>query len=159
MGFRNPWRAKLMDEAAWSDAYPEHPHISEGKPGRIGVSDVGLGTYEEVNIVDLAGFNGGWPMYEGMDLDRSDGTLGPERLDSVVNTDAGDGVNPGTCKFTELLLVDTRSAPTAAPSCTGASAISWVNKYYGFAGTVPIFKHARSSAVRESYTIRHSLST
>ena len=48
LGFRNPWRAKLLEEPEWSESYPEHPYPEDGKPGRFVVGDVGYNRVEEV---------------------------------------------------------------------------------------------------------------
>lgn len=132
MGFRNPWRIRRLDEPAWSDQYPEHPKPEDGKPGRFAVSDVGANSFEEVNIVDAAGFNGGWPHFEG--FVSGPRAPGGTRVDSVRDVQSG-------CLFHQLLLDDHRTLPRNLP-CTGR-AIEWRNKYYGFAGPVPVFKHAR----------------
>lgn len=58
-GFRNPFRMALRSGTGGHDP-------SEGNPGVLYVGDVGGGQWEEINIVDQAGLNFGWPLKEGI---------------------------------------------------------------------------------------------
>lgn len=59
-GLRNPWRFSVREGTG--------DHTSFGKgPGVIWIGDVGLDTYEEINITSKeGGENFGWPFYEGV---------------------------------------------------------------------------------------------
>jgi len=143
LGFRNPWRARLLEEPTFSEEYPEHPLPEQGKPGRFAVGDVGWTAVEEMTIVDGAGFNGGWPKFEGMsDSPRS------------LHVDGADKTNTRArnCKFYELLLDDARELPLEL-ACTGEK-INWVNRNYGWAGDVPVFRHARPALDYMHYSTR-----
>jgi uncharacterized repeat protein (TIGR03806 family) len=72
-GFRNPWRASF-----------------DRLTGDLWVGDVGEGSREEINLVELGG-NYGWPFREG-NLDRCDGCeRGQQSLPPVVDLPRGDG--------------------------------------------------------------------
>lgn len=59
MGFRNPYRfARIPGTGSHNPA--------DGDPGTFVVGDVGWAYWEEINLVDQAGLNFGWPIYEGM---------------------------------------------------------------------------------------------
>jgi glucose/arabinose dehydrogenase len=59
-GLRNPFRMSRIPGTG--------SHVpSAGNPGTFVISDVGWGTWEEVNVVARAGSNLGWPLYEGHD--------------------------------------------------------------------------------------------
>jgi len=58
-GLRNPWRFSVLRGTGAHDA-------SLGLPGALWIGDVGLSTYEELNIATRdGGENFGWPFYEG----------------------------------------------------------------------------------------------
>ncbi|MEL7530203.1 MAG: PQQ-dependent sugar dehydrogenase [Bacteroidota bacterium] len=59
MGLRNPYRMSLQPNTGSTDP-------AAGDPGVLFVSDVGWKRWEEINIVDVAGLNFGWPLFEGM---------------------------------------------------------------------------------------------
>ncbi|KAA5538497.1 PKD domain-containing protein, partial [Adhaeribacter rhizoryzae] len=59
LGLRNPFRMSLKPNSG--SFIP-----SDGKPGNLYVGDVGYGTWEEVDVIDKAGLNLGWPLYEGL---------------------------------------------------------------------------------------------
>src|SRR5690606_22182524 len=58
-GLRNPWRFSVLRGTG------SH-NIADGRPGALWIGDVGLSTYEELNITSrTGGENFGWPFYEG----------------------------------------------------------------------------------------------
>lgn len=57
-GLRNPYRFALRPGTGSTDP-------SLGKPGTLYIGDVGMNTYEELNIVRTKGNNFGWPVREG----------------------------------------------------------------------------------------------
>ena len=58
-GLRNPFRMCVRPNTG--SANP-----ATGDIGEIYISEVGLDTYEELNIISAPGTNCGWPMYEGL---------------------------------------------------------------------------------------------
>ncbi|NBC05918.1 MAG: PKD domain-containing protein [Bacteroidetes bacterium] len=58
-GFRNPYRMQLRPNSG------SH-YAEDGQPGVLFVGDVGNGAWEELDIVDQAGQNFGWPIMEGI---------------------------------------------------------------------------------------------
>ena len=58
LGLRNPFRMALMPQTG--------SHLSgDGNPGTIVLGDVGSAFHEELNVIDGAGQNFGWPLWEG----------------------------------------------------------------------------------------------
>jgi len=58
IGLRNPYAAFLLPESG------SH-NLEDANPGTIISGDVGASTWEELNVIDQAGMNYGWPIYEG----------------------------------------------------------------------------------------------
>lgn len=61
MGFRNPYRMTLKPGTG-----SENPE--DANPGTLYVSDVGYNRWEEINVVDGPGYNFGWPVFEGPEV-------------------------------------------------------------------------------------------
>lgn len=59
LGLRNPYRLTLKPGTGSSDP-------ADADPGTLYISDVGYNRWEELNVCDGAGYNFGWPLYEGM---------------------------------------------------------------------------------------------
>ena len=59
LGFRNPFRFSI--KPGQGSTNPSDGHI-----GEVFVGDVGLGVWEELNVVKDKGMNFGWPWYEGL---------------------------------------------------------------------------------------------
>ncbi|RYY14311.1 MAG: hypothetical protein EOO04_30410, partial [Chitinophagaceae bacterium] len=97
LGLRNPFRMSVKPGSG--STLPQ-----TGDIGEVFIGDVGMGTWEELNIAKAPGMNFGWPIYEGM-------TLHPDysRL-TVVNKDEPNefGVCGGRShlRFTELIKQD-----------------------------------------------------
>ena len=62
LGLRNPYRFTLVPNTG--SHFP-----ADADPGTLLVGDVGLNSWEELNMVTKGGQNFGWPLYEGMALD------------------------------------------------------------------------------------------
>lgn len=58
MGCRNPFRMALQPNTGSTNP-------ADGNPGTLLIGDVGYKIWEEVDIVQTAGLNLGWPLYEG----------------------------------------------------------------------------------------------
>ncbi len=61
LGLRQPFR--FFVDTRWGAHLPE-----AGQPGRLVVGDVGAGAWEELDVVDGAGQNLGWPFWEGFGI-------------------------------------------------------------------------------------------
>src|SRR6185503_422890 len=61
LGLRNPYRISIRPGTGSTN--PE-----AGDIGEIYVGDVGMGTWEELNVIKEPGTNCGWPFYEGLAL-------------------------------------------------------------------------------------------
>ncbi len=59
IGIRNPYRIALKPESGSHNAM-------DGNPGTFFFGDVGWSTWEDLNVVEKAGQNFGWPIYEGI---------------------------------------------------------------------------------------------
>lgn len=59
IGIRNPYRIALKPETGSHNAV-------DGNPGTFFFGDVGWSTWEDLNVVEKAGQNFGWPIYEGI---------------------------------------------------------------------------------------------
>ncbi|WP_185731360.1 putative Ig domain-containing protein [Larkinella rosea] len=57
-GLRQPFRSSLRPNTGSTD-------VNAGDPGALYIGDVGLSTWEEINVIKK-GANYGWPYYEGM---------------------------------------------------------------------------------------------
>ncbi|MEJ0102059.1 MAG: PQQ-dependent sugar dehydrogenase [Bacteroidota bacterium] len=64
MGFRNPFRMSMKPNSGSTNP-------ATGDIGEIYIGDVGWNTYEELNIVEKAGTNCGWPIFEGQTINSS----------------------------------------------------------------------------------------
>lgn len=60
MGLRNPYRMSLKPNTGSTDP-------ADANPGTLLIGDVGWYSAEDFNVVDKAGLNCGWPVFEGMD--------------------------------------------------------------------------------------------
>lgn len=59
LGLRNPYRMTLKPGTG-------SENIEDADPGTLYISDVGYNEWEEINVCDGAGYNFGWPLYEGL---------------------------------------------------------------------------------------------
>lgn len=112
LGLRNPFRFIVVPESG--SHYP-----ADGQPGQFIVGDVGEETWEEINIVQSAGQNFGWPMYEGLEKHPVYGTLYTANPDAV--NPLYDGIECEITNFTfqDLLAPDTRSEANWEHPCDG----------------------------------------
>lgn len=133
-GFRNPFQ--FVIRPGTGSANP-----GDGDPGVIIVGDVGLDTWEELNVVTAGGQNFGWPLFEGLDTTPGNvGDVPPTYWDTMVaNLDAPNPLFDGvTCTqanyfFTDLLVQDAFGAPTCPNPCDSN----------GMIASPPAFEHRR----------------
>ncbi len=109
LGFRNPYRfTKRPGTGSTNPAL--------GDPGVFYVGDVGLSSYEEMDVCDMAGMNFGWPLFEGME---QQGGYWPAR---VPNLDAPNPLyGQGGCTkayfdFQDLVVQETLTHPSGLPN-------------------------------------------
>lgn len=74
MGLRHPFRMSIQPGTGSTNP-------NDGNPGIIHVADVGWATWEDLHIFDKGGLNGGWPLYEGLNIHSNyynSGTTNPD---------------------------------------------------------------------------------
>ncbi|MGC4038461.1 MAG: Ig-like domain-containing protein [Chitinophagaceae bacterium] len=64
MGFRNPFRMSVQPNTGTTN-------VADGNPGTFLIGDVGWNTWEEINVISVAGLNAGWPLFEGQTTNSS----------------------------------------------------------------------------------------
>jgi len=60
LGLRNPFQMTLQPNTGSTNS-------NDGNPGTIVLGDVGWATTEELHVINQAGLNCGWPLYEGLE--------------------------------------------------------------------------------------------
>ena len=109
LGLRNPWRITLIPETG-----SHNP--ADGNPGYLLIGDVGDGAWEELNLLNAAGQNFGWPLYEGFEYHPELHPL------TTYNQDAGNPLAGQACpdyfSFQDLLLPAGSNLPTVNPCDT-----------------------------------------
>ncbi len=114
IGLRNPFRVSHVPQTG--------SHLpADGDPGQFIVSDVGWGTWEEVNLVTAPAQNFGWPIFEGQQFHVSyfSYTLPcPE----APNPLGGVGGCPANFRFRDLICQDTANDPPWVNPCAFISA-------------------------------------
>jgi glucose/arabinose dehydrogenase len=131
LGMRNPYRMTIQPNTGSTNP-------NDGNPGTLLVGDVGWSTVEEFDVVDQAGLNFGWPLYEGMET--RPGYYGR----NIRNEDEA-----GRPTFESLCLQPT--SPTPNPDRTrrrfthARPALDWqhepaIARVPGFEGSTPIFR-------------------
>lgn len=115
MGFRNPFRVSRIPGTG--DHLP-----SAGNPGTFVVSDVGWGTWEEVNLVDGPAQNCGWPVFEGLDFQLGYTSFGVTSFESP-NPLGGAGSCPSAFRFRDLICQESHGSPPWINPCGFVRAI------------------------------------
>jgi glucose/arabinose dehydrogenase len=127
LGLRNPYRMALRPGTGSHNR-------SDANPGVLYIGDVGLRTFEDLNVATGRGLNFGWPLYEGL-----------EALSSYRNSNVGnqDAPNPlfgtGGCTqryfyFRNLLVQDSLNPARWPNPC---------NTNQEVPASIPRFKHTR----------------
>ncbi len=110
LGLRNPYRMTLRPETG--------SHFEEdGNPGVLYVSDVGSGSFEELNVVKEGGQNFGWPMYEGMVLQITYFFNKTPNMDAPNPLYSSDMCTKEFFDFQDLLLQDRLYEATFSNPC------------------------------------------
>ncbi|GAB2558393.1 RICIN domain-containing protein [Spirosoma areae] len=66
LGLRNPYRMTIQPNTGSTS-------ITDGNPGTLFIGDVGMGTWEDMQVVRQGGENAGWPIFEGLEEHSSYG--------------------------------------------------------------------------------------
>ena len=132
LGLRNPYRMTMQPGTGSTNA-------ADANPGTLLLSDVGWNTSEEFDVVDRAGLNFGWPLYEGMDQTsyyygmniRNQDEAGQPTFESLCRQPTSPTVdsNPANRRFTHTrpVLDWNQDAPIArVPAFEGTTASSRV---------------------------------
>jgi PKD repeat protein len=104
---------------------------STGDIGEIYVSDVGWGTWEELNIVKEAGVNCGWPLYEGHTSLSNYYDLTTENMDEPNPLYGVGGCTQHYFTFKSLLKQSTADGITTVYNpCNASQPIGTGNRYF-----------------------------
>jgi len=98
LGLRNPYRMSLKPNTGSIDP-------AEGNPGTLLIGDVCWYKIEDFHVVDKAGLNCGWPLYEGLD-----------RTISYYGTNVPNLDEPGQPTFESLCVPPTSFVDNADPT-------------------------------------------
>ena len=134
LGMRNPYQFVIRPGTGSTNP-------ADGDPGMLIVGDVGLNTWEELDVVTTGGQNFGWPLFEGMDTTPAEpGDTPPTYWDTTVeNLDAPNPLFDGaSCTqpfyyFTDLLVQDALASPLWPNPCNSNAMIT----------APPAFEHHR----------------
>lgn len=108
IGLRNPFR---MSHVPGTGSHQP----SDGNPGQFIVSDVGWGTWEEVDLVDAPSLNFGWPLFEGQAFNL--GYLSYNVFCYEAPNPMAGGSCPATFRYRELICQETLNAPPWINPC------------------------------------------
>ena len=128
LGLRNPFRMSLRPGTGSTD-----PTV--GNPGTLYLGDVGYATWEEVDVVDRAGLNLGWPLYEG--LTPHDAFIST----TTANQDAPNPLyNTGGCtrRYFDFQDLVKQATPTGTATFTNPC-----NTSQAIPASIPTFVHIR----------------
>jgi len=110
LGLRNPYRIALRPGTG--------SHFeADANPGILYVSDVGSGSWEELNVVTEGGQNFGWPMYEGMTLQITYFFNKTPNMDAPNPLFDGNSCTKEFFDFQDLLLQATLNEPIFENPC------------------------------------------
>lgn len=124
LGFRNPYRFSIKPGTGSTNP-------AAGDIGEIIVGDVGYNTWEELNIVEEAGSNCGWPLYEGLTTQTGYYNLNTVNLDEPNPLYNGTSCTQQYFKFKDLLKQATADdIKTVFNPCDNSQAIGANNRYF-----------------------------
>lgn len=97
LGYRNPFRMSVFPGTG--------SHVaSDGNPGKIIVGDVGATEWEEINLLDQGGLNGGWPLFEGQFFNNSwNNVTTPTNLQTTNPLHGSSGCDEPFLRFDALI--------------------------------------------------------
>ncbi|MBO0936294.1 RICIN domain-containing protein [Fibrella sp. HMF5335] len=112
LGLRNPYRMTLQPGTGSTVA-------TDGNPGTLLIGDVGWGTWEDMQIVQRAGENAGWPIYEGL-TEHSGYATAALTLENKDEPNPASTGTTGTCPKPYLMFADLLKQATNPNSITVA---------------------------------------
>ncbi len=133
LGFRNPYRFILVPNSG--SHQPE-----DGQPGSLLVGDVGLNSWEEIDLVTAGGQNFGWPIYEGFDLETGYASLTIQNPDAPNPLNGVNGCNQPYFQFRQLLFPDALDSLAAVNPCDPNRSIE-----------APYFRHRRAAIMYRNF--------
>ncbi|NUN95777.1 MAG: PQQ-dependent sugar dehydrogenase, partial [Candidatus Omnitrophica bacterium] len=144
LGFRNPYRMSLRPGTGSHDR-------NDGNPGVLYLGDVGLGSWEELDVVSAPGQNFGWPIFEGMEAHSGFANKNTLNYNEPNPLFGVSGCNRDYFRFRELLIQDTLlSNPSFPNPCNSAIQISPPN--HAFVHTRPAIDWGRPSGPSRTKT-------
>ncbi len=133
LGFRNPYRfVKVPNTGSHQPA--------DGQPGAFLVGDVGLNSWEEINLVDAAAQNFGWPIYEGFDQEAGYASVALENPDAPNPLYGINGCEEPYYQFRQLLFPDQLDTLRATNPCNPEVPLQ-----------VPHFRHRRATVMYRNF--------
>ncbi|AQG81171.1 hypothetical protein AWR27_18710 [Spirosoma montaniterrae] len=145
LGLRNPYRMSLKPNTGSTNP-------ADGNPGTLLIGDVSWYQIEEFHVVDKAGLNCGWPVYEGLDPTISYNGTNVRNLDEpgtptfeslcVQPTTFADNPNPTLRRFTHsrpALDYSHGTARTRVPAFSGTTPIARLVGSTGAPAGTPFF--------------------
>ncbi len=128
LGFRNPFRFTVRPHTG--------SHLpSDAAPGSIYVGNVGFASFEEIEVVDTPGYDGGWPLYEGMVREPNYELAGPvQNLEAPNPLNGISGCTQPFFDFGDLLVQETLGTPSFPNPCDATQQVP---------ASIPRFMHRR----------------
>ncbi|MDH5256141.1 MAG: PQQ-dependent sugar dehydrogenase, partial [Gammaproteobacteria bacterium] len=126
LGLRNPYR--MTHRPGTGDHDP-----AAANPGSLYLGDVGLNTWEEMNIIRQGGSNYGWPLFEGM-FDSAGYPARTTRNADALNPLANPPTCPATIMFRDLIKQEVATFPSFPNPCDSSVQLP---------PAVTVFEHAR----------------
>ena len=112
LGLRNPYRMTLQPGTGSTVA-------TDGNPGTLLIGDVGWGVWEDMQVVQRAGENAGWPIYEGLTENTSYATAA-QTLENKDEPNPASTGTTGTCPKSFLTFGNLLKQATNPASVTMA---------------------------------------
>ncbi|HYV32697.1 MAG TPA: PQQ-dependent sugar dehydrogenase [Candidatus Binatia bacterium] len=110
LGLRNPYRMTLRPGTG--------SHLrSEANPGVLYIGDVGLATFEDLNVATGPGLNFGWPIFEGLEPHPKYRTSNATNLDTPNPLFGTGGCTQRYFYFRNLLVQDSLRPPSWPNPC------------------------------------------
>ena len=110
LGLRNPFRFTVRPGTG--------SHVqADGQPGSLYVGNVGWNTWEELEVIQSGGYNGGWPQFEGDDLQPLYSAFAVANQDAPNPLYGTTGCMQPYFLFSQLVLQESLSAPSWPNPC------------------------------------------
>ncbi len=123
LGFRNPFRMSIKPGSGSTN-----PSI--GDIGEVFVGDVGMNTWEELNVVKSPGQNFGWPIYEGHTVHSNYSNANTQNKDEPNSLYNGSSCGRKFFRFKELIKQDNADKnSTVFNPCDNSQLIGTGNRF------------------------------